>query len=501
MSQLYYDLRRVCLRCLGARYQQLDFCKLSHQQIETIFLREFACSPPAAMQVLSRTAASFVMAWLASAPMDLPHHHSSCWAGEPSAEVRAFTQRIEGVEPSVEAQANLRRAFTAQREGLLAPAEVAFSDAIKEWSRSGAPADELAAIYKQRGIVRQQQGKLQDAREDLSSSLELATARGAAPDPAEIQRTFVLRARVEEGLSEWRAAERDLTAAIERLDDLDAIEATNPFLFAERGNARSRLGNYVSASEDALRAEADFKAIGDRIRRLLSASDAALALYGAGDYPGAVERMRFEFKNKGMPATNNPDDIPLLQELSRKDAELHLAYAGHLFAAEGKVQQAATQWESGCIRLEAYVQDGEERLKEEAALLQEEQRRAMSSAQSATLRASSVRGNVMNSDFVAILNGLDPQSPYVNQRPQRSYFWYKVGEGDIERRDSGNALAQIDPSLSCAKFRDKDWLVSNRPEWPPQLVENVRKYAEAVPQQPIVMPRKGGPPSRGEVEF
>ena len=52
----------------------------------------------------------------------------------------------------------------------------------------------------------------------------------------------------------------------------------------------------------------------------------------------------------------------------------------------------------------------------------------MSSAQSATLRASSVRGNVMNSDFVAILNGLDPQSPHVNQRPQRSYFWYKVGE-------------------------------------------------------------------------
>ena len=42
MSQLYYDLRRVCLRCLGARYQQLDFCKLSHQQIETIFLRAFA---------------------------------------------------------------------------------------------------------------------------------------------------------------------------------------------------------------------------------------------------------------------------------------------------------------------------------------------------------------------------------------------------------------------------------------------------------------------------
>ena len=426
----------------------------------------------------SRTAAFAASIWLATSPMD------SCWA----------------IEPSIEAQATLRKAFTSQREGLLAPAEAAFSEAIKEWTRTG-PSDELSAIYKQRGICRQQQGRLLEAKADLTSALELATARGAAPDPAEIQRTFVLRARVNEALSEWASAERDLTAAIERLDDLDAIEATNPFLFAERGNARSRMGNYGGSSEDALRAEADFKAIGDRIRRLLSASDAALALYGTGEYSEAVERMRFEFKNKGMPASNNPDDIPLLQELSRKDAELHLAYAGHLFAAEGNVAKAATQWESGCIRIEAYVQDGEERIKEEAALLKEEQQRAMSSASSETLRASSVRGNVMNSDFVAILNGLDPQSPYVNQRPQRSYFWYKVGEGDIERRDAGNALAQIDGSLSCVKFRDKEWLVSNRPEWPPQLVQNVQKFVDAVPQKPIVMPRKGGPPSRGEVEF
>ena len=42
--------------------------------------------------------------------------------------------------------------------------------------------------------------------------------------------------------------------------------------------------------------------------------------------------MRYVFANKGVPATNNPDDIGLLQALSRKDAELHLAYAGHLFA-------------------------------------------------------------------------------------------------------------------------------------------------------------------------
>jgi len=66
-----------------------------------------------------------------------------------------------------------------------------------------------------------------------------------------------------------------------------------------------------------------------------------------------------------------------------------------------------------------------------------------------------------------------------------------MGEGAVERRDRGNELAQIDPSLSCAKFRDPDWAKQARPEWPPVLVQRVKAYADAVPQQPIVMPTKG----------
>ena len=40
-------------------------------------------------------------------------------------------------------------------------------------------------------------------------------------------------------LARWAPAERDLTAAIARLDELDAIEATNPYLFDARSAARS----------------------------------------------------------------------------------------------------------------------------------------------------------------------------------------------------------------------------------------------------------------------
>ena len=43
----------------------------------------------------------------------------------------------------------------------------------------------------------------------------------------------------------------DLTAAIARLDQLAAIEATNPQLFKERAEARMRTGEWPGAAEDA----------------------------------------------------------------------------------------------------------------------------------------------------------------------------------------------------------------------------------------------------------
>ena len=210
--------------------------------------------------------------------------------------------------PSAEAQATLRRGFKASAEGSAATAEALLTESIGVWERTAQPPDELAAIYKQRGIVRQQQNKLADAASDLTAALRLVQEPGAKPDPAEIQRTFVLRARVNEALNYWAAAEADLSAAIERLDDLDAIEATNPYLFSERAGARSRLADYGGAADDALRAEADFKAIGDKVRRLLSTADSALALYGAGDVTAALDKMRFVFKNKGMPASVRRSD-------------------------------------------------------------------------------------------------------------------------------------------------------------------------------------------------
>lgn len=244
--------------------------------------------------------------------------------------------------PSAEAQTVLRKAFTMAAQGFDEPADALLTQSIEVWKRTQQPPDELAALYKTRGTVRQRQKLFDAALADYTESLWLVQQVGANPDPAEIQRTFVLRARVQEALERWKFAEADLTAAIDRLDELDAIESTNPFLFASRGAARSRLGDFSGAAEDASRAEVEFKMIGDRVRRLSSAADGALYLYGADRIPEAVEKMRYVFQNKGLPTSNNPDDLPLIQELSRKDAELHLAYAAHLFDADRRTD-AETQ--------------------------------------------------------------------------------------------------------------------------------------------------------------
>lgn len=421
-------------------------------------------------------------------------------AAPPSAEAEETLRKV--APPSAEAQETLRKGFKAYSEGFDAKAEELLTQSIQEWQKTKQASDETAALYNTRGMIFANQGKLEMALSDFTESLRLVRLPDSKPDISEIQRAYIRRADVNEKLQRWKQAEEDLSAAIVRLDDpgLSILESTNPDLFAYRGRARSRLGDFAGAADDYNRAEKEFKEIGQRIRGFTAAADEAIALYGADEIPAGIEKLRFVFKNRGNPTTNNPDDIPLLQELSRKDAELHLAYAGHLYDA-GKKEKADIQWESGCLRVEAYVQDSIARQEEEKKLREADLKKSLKEGRSSMQKASSVANNPANSDFNARLNGMDPQSPYVTQRVQSNYFWYKIGESDVERRDPGNPLAAPDPQLSCIKFRDSEWLENNRPEWPPNLRTAVKKYADNVPQKPFKMPPKGSPPSKGEVEF
>lgn len=402
--------------------------------------------------------------------------------------------------PSADAQATLRRGVQAASAGLLPSADALLTTSIGEWKRTSQPPNELSAIYKVRSTVRKEQGQLQPALADLDEAVALASAPSAQPDAAELQRTYLQRARIEAALERWKEAEADYGRAIALLDQLDAIESTNPYVYAERSAARSRLGLFEGAADDALTASEDFRTIGDKLRSLLASADASLALYGAGDVDEAVKRMVKTFSSYGTrsPASNNPDDIGLLQSLARREAELHLAYAAHEYAA-GQRAEAESQWNTGCIRLESFVTDAQQRLSDEASLRALEAERAEASGKEApSLRAASVAENPFNSPLIARLNGMDPESPFVTQRPQSGYIWYKNGEGDVERRSPGTPLAQVDAGLSCARYRQGEWLRANKPEWPPALVANAELYAAAVPQAPIVVPPKGKGLDRSE---
>ena len=126
-------------------------------------------------------------------------------------------------EPSAESQAVLRKAFSAAQAGLLESADSLLSTSIAEWERTSQPPEEVAALYKTRGGVRQQQGKLSLALADLSKALGLMKPAAAGADgetgaggtpAAEMLRTYQLRARVHASLGATREQEADLSLTL-----------------------------------------------------------------------------------------------------------------------------------------------------------------------------------------------------------------------------------------------------------------------------------------------
>ena len=77
--------------------------------------------------------------------------------------------------PSAEAQATLKKAFTAAQAGL-SSADGLLSSSISTWTETGQPAEETAALFKTRGGLRYGEGRLPEARDDLSNALSLMLA-------------------------------------------------------------------------------------------------------------------------------------------------------------------------------------------------------------------------------------------------------------------------------------------------------------------------------------
>ena len=279
--------------------------------------------------------------------------------------------------------------------------------AINTWKKEKLPDDELAGLYRLRADARNRLGAPDKAEADLTEVVRLLRGPGAAAaDPAELPRALLFRARLAFARSAWSAAREDAAAALALDDNLENLEQKNPFTYELLGRAALRDGDYAAAAASFGDAEKAHDRVGDAIRARNAGADRALALLGAGDAAGSTETRRI-FAQKSNPRTNNPDDIPLLQELSRKDAELHLALGAKL-AAKGDGKDANALWETGCVRLRTYVDDATARI-----IADDAKTDGLAKDPAAAARA-----------LAAASVGLDPKNPYVTQQTNTRFLWY-----------------------------------------------------------------------------
>eukprot|EP00961_Rhodomonas_salina_P068452 919039-Rhodomonas_salina.1 len=191
-------------------------------------------------------------------------------------------------------------------------------------------------------------------------------------------------------------------------------------------------------------------------------------MFGSGDKLAALEKMaqvgrqaRFDV------ASNDPENIPRLREIARKEAELHLVRAGVAWK-EGKPAEAAGDWARGCIRLEGYAMDAANRKVLRASKEDDAARRAMTGPSSQDTAE----------DALASLLGMDPNSKYVKDRESDKPLWNQFVPGKSTDFDPKAALPdRLNQFVGCRPFYDAAWVQKNR-VWPSEVQEGVKKFVK-----------------------
>lgn len=225
-------------------------------------------------------------------------------------------------------------------------------------------------------------------------------------------------------------------------------------------------GDWSGAADDYLTAETRFKLIGDKIRRTLAAADASIAMMGSGKQEMALEKMAQVGKQARFDvASNDPENVPRLQEIARKEAELHLVRAGVAWQ-EGKSEMAAANWARGCVRLEGYVMDAANREALRMNKQDEAERRALTGPNSKDKAE----------EMLAALMGMESDSNYVIDRESDKPLWNQFVPGKATSFDPKEALPErLEDFVACRPFYDAAWVQKNR-LWPPPVQEGVRKF-------------------------
>ncbi|KAH8049077.1 hypothetical protein JL722_12077 [Aureococcus anophagefferens] len=258
---------------------------------------------------------------------------------------------------------------------------------------------------------------------------EAAAQAAAPPSPASLE--LVQRA-LDASSQEQRDAVPLLGKAIEAWKKEKLADDELAGLYSLRAKAYQREGDAQKAEAD-LAAEAHDR-VGDAIRARNAAADRALALYATANADAVAETRRV-FAQKSKPVSNNPDDVPLLQELSRKDAELHLALSARLYAKDDDRTDADGALADGLPAFKTYVDDARTRVvADDAEDLGNDQR--TKAKKNRALADAAVAG--------AVSVGLDRRTPTSRNGRART-LWYEF-EADGAGQ-AGGTLAQGDAKV------------------------------------------------------
>lgn len=156
-----------------------------------------------------------------------------------------------------------------------------------------------------------------------------------------------------------------------------------------------------------------------------------------------------------------------MQEIARKEAELHLVRAGVAWK-EGKTAEAGGNWARGCVRLEGYAMDAGNRAALRGSQADDAARRVMTGPSRQD----------MAEDVLASFLGMETGSNYVRDRESDKPLWNQFVPGKATNFDPKAALpGRLDEFVACKPFYDAAWVEKNR-AWPPELQEGVKTFVK-----------------------
>lgn len=195
-------------------------------------------------------------------------------------------------EPSADAVAIAKQAFSAFDQRNLPLAESLFTQTIDEWRRLDRGVEELTSLLVARAGVRTDRSEFLLAKNDLDEAITLMRPTGERSNGIGAYReypdAFVQRGLANEGLRDWRGALRDYDKAVSLWGG--AGDGVNPFALSYRARTKAELADLEGALADYRMADSIFSRVDRNVEQASYArAGEAVTLYSLGRRDEAIK--------------------------------------------------------------------------------------------------------------------------------------------------------------------------------------------------------------------